>query len=58
MPLVLAGKLGGKLKTGQWLKVPSQPHNNLLVSMLNLFGMSVTKFGHPNYNTGALAGLA
>jgi len=58
IPFVLAGKLGGKLKTGQWLKVPSQPHNNMLVTLLNLFGMPTTKFGHSNYNSGALAGLA
>jgi hypothetical protein len=57
MPLMLAGKAGGKLKSGRWMKVSSQPHNNLLVSLLNLFGLSNTKFGHPNYCTGAMSGL-
>jgi hypothetical protein len=57
MPFLLAGKAGGKLKTQRWLKVQSQPHNNLLVSILNLFGLPDTKFGHPDFCTGALAGL-
>ena len=57
MPFVLAGKLGGKVRAGRWLKVSSQPHNNLLVSILNLFGLSNTTFGHAKYNTGALTGL-
>jgi len=38
--------------------VPSQPHNNLLVSVLNLFGLPNTTFGHVRYNTGPLTGLA
>jgi Cu(I)/Ag(I) efflux system membrane protein CusA/SilA len=57
MPFVLAGKLGGKVRPGRWLKVASQPHNNLLVTNLNLFGRSETKFGHATYNTSALTGL-
>jgi hypothetical protein len=58
MPFILAGKAGGRLQTQRWLKVPSQPHNNLLVSILNLFGLSNTTFGHRDYCTGPLAGLA
>ena len=57
MPFVLAGKLGGKVRAGRWLKVASQPHNNLLVTILNLFGLPNTKFGHANYNRAALTGL-
>jgi hypothetical protein len=57
MPFILAGKAGGKLTTKRWLKVPSQPHNNLLVSILNLFGVEDTRFGHANYCTGPLSGL-
>ena len=57
MPFLLAGKAGGRLTTQRWLKVPSQPHNNLLVSVLNLFGLPDAKFGHPDYCTGPLAGL-
>lgn len=57
MPFILAGKAGGQLRTGRWLKVPSQPHNNLLVSILNTFGLPNTTFGHPEFCTGALSGL-
>ncbi len=38
MPFILAGGAGGKLKGQRWLKFQSQPHNNLLVSIQNLFG--------------------
>jgi hypothetical protein len=58
MPFILAGKAGGKLKSQRWLQVKSQPHNNLLVSILNMFGLPDETFGHPDYCTGPLAGLA
>jgi hypothetical protein len=57
MPFILAGKAGGKLMTKRWLKFQGQPHNNLLVSILNLFGIEDTRFGHQNYCTGPLSGL-
>ena len=57
MPFILAGKAGGALETQRWLQVPSQPHNNLLVSILNVFGLPDTTFGHPDYCTGPLTGL-
>jgi hypothetical protein len=58
MPFLLAGGAGGRLQTGRWLEVNSQPHNNLLVSVLNLFGVPDQTFGHPDFCTGALADLA
>lgn len=57
MPFVIAGGKNAGIKTGRWLQVPSQPHNNLLVSLLNIFGGAETTFGHRDYSTGALAGL-
>jgi hypothetical protein len=57
MPFILAGGAGGKLESGRWLQVPSTPHNNMLVSILNLFGLPDTTFGHPDYCTGPLSGL-
>lgn len=57
MPFVLAGKAQGKVRTGRWIKFPSQPHNGLLVSLLNLFGGNETTFGDPDFNHGALTGL-
>jgi hypothetical protein len=58
MPFILAGKLGGQLRTQRSLQFQAQPHNNLLVSILNMFGLPDTTFGHQNYCTGALSGLA
>jgi hypothetical protein len=57
MPFVVAGGKNAGIKTGRWLQAPGQPHNNLLVSLLNVFGGAETTFGHPSYCTGALAGL-
>jgi hypothetical protein len=59
MPFVLAGKAGGTFRSGRWLRMTQrQPHNNMLVSILNVFGLPNTRFGHQNYCTGPLAGLA
>jgi hypothetical protein len=57
MPFMIAGGKNAGIKTGRWLKVPPQPHNNLLVTLLNTFGGTDTTFGRAEYNTGALAGL-
>ncbi len=57
MPFMIAGGKNAGIKTGRWLKVPSQSHNNLLVTLLNVFGGTDTTFGRKEYNTGALAGL-
>ena len=56
MPFLLAGG-GGGLRTGRWLRFDSQPHNNLWVSVLNLFGDPRSTFGDPKYCTGPLTGL-
>jgi hypothetical protein len=56
MPLILAGATG-RLDTKRSLQLPSQPHNNLLVSILNLFGVPGDTFGHPDYCTGPLSGI-
>jgi hypothetical protein len=58
MPWVIAGSGGGTWTTGRYVKYPdAPPHNNLLVSCLNAFGVEATTFGNPAYCTGALAGL-
>lgn len=57
MPFMIAGGKNAGVRTGRWLKVPAQPHNNMLVTLLNLFGGTDTSFGHKNYNTGALSGI-
>jgi len=56
MPFLLAG--GGGLRTGRWVRYEgAPPHNNLLVSLLNLFGDPRTTFGDPRCCTGALPNL-
>ncbi|WP_437751620.1 DUF1552 domain-containing protein [Sorangium sp. So ce1389] len=56
MPFLLAGG-GGGLRAGRWVRYPSLPHNNLLVSILNLFGDTRTTFGDRGYCTGPLTNL-
>jgi len=50
---MLAGN-GGGLRTGRYLKYPGVSHNNLLVSILNLFGDTRTTFGNAKYCDGPL----
>jgi len=57
MPFMIAGGKNAGIKTGRWLKVPSQPHNNLLVTLLNVFGGTDKTFGNAKYSTGTVAGL-
>lgn len=57
MPYLLAGN-GGGLRTGRWLQKDREPHNNLLVSLLNLCGDGRESFGTPEFCTGPMAGLA
>jgi hypothetical protein len=58
MPLMLAGG-GGGLKGGRLLSAGNGtvPHNNLLVSILGLFGDSRTTFGNPEFCQNPLSGL-
>lgn len=57
MPFLIAGG-GSSLRTGRWLRYPDNPpHNNLLVSLLNLFGDARTTFGDPRCVTGPLPNL-
>jgi hypothetical protein len=61
MPFMLAGG-GGGLRGGRWLHhadntMNRNSHNNLLVSILNLFGDPATTFGAPEVCAGALANI-
>jgi hypothetical protein len=56
MPFLLAGG-GGGLRGGRYLRYENQSHNDLLVSILNLFGDDRTSFGDPEHCTGALPRL-
>jgi hypothetical protein len=55
LPILLAGKGGGTLKTGRHVRYPKEvPLTNLYVSMLNRVAVPVNSFGD---STGHLAGL-
>jgi hypothetical protein len=59
MPFLLAGA-GGGLRGGRWLQFNDKTknsHNNLLVSIMNLFGDTRTTVGPAKYNTGAFTNL-
>lgn len=56
MPYLLAGKAGGQLQTGRYLKYNSEPHNKLYTTFLNMFGVDAKGFGEADY-PGALTGL-
>lgn len=57
MPFVMAGSAGNQFATGRYLQDLDQPHNNLLVSILNLFGIDAQSFGHPEHCDGPVSGL-
>jgi hypothetical protein len=59
LPYVAAGRAGGAVRTGRWVRYGGDvPHNNLWVSCLNMFGVNATTFGNPAYCTGPLSGLS
>jgi hypothetical protein len=65
MPFMLAGGADAAahaLKMGRFLKFADgdsgAKSSNLLVSLLNVFGLPDTTFGNPDYCTGPLSGLA
>jgi len=58
MPFVMAGGKNAGIRTGRYLKLGTpQPHNDLLVSLLNVFGGTDKTFGREEYSKGSLAGL-
>lgn len=71
IPYILAGNLGGTVKTGRYVRYPrakdmnlwptysSGPaHNDLFVSLANLMGVQTSTFGNAAVCKGPLAGLA
>ena len=47
----------GQLRTGRWVQYEQRAHNDLYVSLLNLFGDDTPTFGNPAVNGGALSNL-
>ena len=57
MPFLIAGGAGGALRMGRSMSFPGEPHNNLLVSVLNAMGVDDQVFGDERFCTGPLSGL-
>jgi Protein of unknown function (DUF1552) len=57
LPYVLAGSAQGKVPTGRYLKYQGDPHNKLLATFMNIFGVDVPSFGESMY-PGVLSGIA
>src|SRR5207237_7810847 len=56
LPILLAGKGGGSLKTGRHIRYPKEtPVNNLWLAMLDRAGVPTESLGD---STGVLAGLS
>src|SRR4029077_9386609 len=55
LPILLAGKANGTIKTGRHIRFPNEtPLTNLYVAMLNRIGVQAARFGD---STGALTEL-
>lgn len=57
VPFVLAGKAGGRLSTGRYLRFDGESHTKLLLSVCHAMGLENQSFGNPSYGAGELAGL-
>jgi hypothetical protein len=57
-PYVLAGRAGGALRSGRFLRYSADlSHNDLLLSLLRVFGLNDETFGRPEWCSGPLPGL-
>lgn len=55
IPFILAG--GGLIPSGRYLKYESVAHNQLLLGIIQAFGVEADQFGAPHLNAGVLDGL-
>jgi hypothetical protein len=57
LPLILAGRAGGRLKPGRHLQLPGeQPMSDLFVTMLDIMGAPVETFGDSTGRLDAVRG--
>ena len=57
-PFVIAGSAGGALRSGRFLRYAADvSHNDLLLSLLRVFGLNDESFGRREWCTGPLPGL-
>jgi hypothetical protein len=54
MPFLLAGSAAGAIETGRYLRFDGASHNDLLVSIVNAFGIEIDCFGDSRYCGGPL----
>ncbi|MEA2697341.1 MAG: hypothetical protein QOI66_1612 [Myxococcales bacterium] len=58
IPVLIAGRAAGQIKTGRYIDYGKKKHNPLLVSICNMMGLTdVTKFGTLDDGSGPLSGL-
>ena len=57
MPIVMAGGAGGALKTNQYLELAATPHNDLLTTLGQAFGLDITSFGDSRFNRGDIGAM-
>lgn len=63
VPFVLAGRAGGRLRTGRFLDYrgshggENAPHSKLLVSVARAAGVAIDRFGYTGHGEGGLDGL-
>ncbi len=57
MPYLVAGDLGGALRSGQYIDVGDRFHNDLLVTLMNAMGVQENRFGDADLCTGPIEAL-
>jgi hypothetical protein len=57
LPIVMAGSAGGYFRTGRCLRYDDTPHNDLLVTLTNAYGVEQETFGDPRFCNGPLTEL-
>ncbi len=56
-PIIVAGSGGGRFKTGRLIDCNNAMHNDLYVVVAKAFGLNLTTFGTPSWNTTLLPPL-
>jgi hypothetical protein len=56
VPIVMVGGAGGSIRTGRFLEV-DRPHNDLLLTLAQAYGVGIDSFGDSRFCTGALGAL-
>lgn len=57
LPIILLGSAGGYLRTGRFVQMNGEPHNDVLTTIVNALGIPAQSFGDPQYCKGPMAVL-